>query len=168
MNIGKFHYWHSVIIIFLCFNCLYLKSNDTITVHRNNLLFSFSNVHIEDDYLLQDNMISLQLEYNLNLKDYLSVGCNAGFGLYEEWLFERDSTSISITYLDVAKSFQYGLNSNLYILPLIFETKIPRFDLYISGELGLVSLFSSKVHAWKINAMRRTMRRRDFMAWYWI
>jgi hypothetical protein len=123
---------------------LFLNSILFATAQKNNFAMSFSNIQIEDDIWFQDNMITLQLEVDRNITKYFGIGGYTGFGLYEEWLFEQGINSHSITFLEITNSLQYGLNSNLHILPLFIKTKIPRFDLYISGKTGLISLFSSK------------------------
>jgi hypothetical protein len=130
-------------MILIFFTFFDLIANDTTT--RNNIItLSFSNISLEDKaHQYQDNLISIQLEVNRNITGYLGIGGYTGFGLYEEFVFKEEGGGSSLTYLDVAKSVTYGLDGNLHILPLLFQRDIPRFDLYISGELGLISLFSS-------------------------
>lgn len=123
---------------------LFLNSILFTFAQKNNIVLFFSNIQIEDDYWFRDNMINFQLEVNRNITDYFGIGGYAGFGLYEEWLFEQNINGHSITFLDITNSMHYGLNINLHILPLLFKTKISRFDLYISGKTGLISLYSSK------------------------
>lgn len=131
-----------LIVIVIC-SCSILYSNDTISF-KNKIELSFSNIQIEDDYYwLQDNMVTLQLGFNRNIADYIGIGCFGGIGMFEEWIGEKDSNSISLTFSEYRYSAHYGLNSKLHILPLLLETDIPRFDLYISGNLGLISLFST-------------------------
>lgn len=125
--------------------CLLLFNSIVFTfAQKNNIVLSFSNIQIEDDYWFRDNLINFQLEVNRNITDYFSIGGYAGFGLYEEWLFEQNINGHSITFLDITNSTHCGLNIKLHILPLLFKTKISRFDLYMSGKTGLISLYSSK------------------------
>lgn len=133
----------TLITILLFCNCYYLFSNDTV-FYNNGITFSFSNTKIEERrYHLVENMVDLQLEYDYNLTDYFSVGGYGGFGMFEEWIIVIDSNSMGRSFERYTHSLHYGLNSKLHILPFILEKNIPRFDLFISGNLGLISLFSS-------------------------
>lgn len=143
MNIIKAIRLKQITIFLLLCHSLLLFSQEAVS-NKNNITLSFTNIQLEDDsYRYQDNLISLQLEINRNITDYIGIGGYTGFGLYEEWVYEEYGGGASITYLDIAKSMIYGVNSHLHILPLLFKRDIPRFDLYISGEAGLISLFSS-------------------------
>lgn len=132
-----------VIVLFLICNSFFLLANDTINFN-NRVSFSFASTRIKDyDYRFNDNMVDLQLEFNHSITDYLSIGCYGGYGMFEEWIVVKDSTSIGRSFTRYTYSLHYGLNGKLQILPFILEKNIPRFDLFISGNLGLLSLFSS-------------------------
>jgi hypothetical protein len=119
-----------------------LFSNDTIS-YNNKIDFSFSNIQFEDGFIQLNDIWVLQLDYNRNINNYISVGGYGGFGMYDEWIVEREDYSTSYTFTKYRYCTLLGLNSKLHLLPLIFKPNIPRFDLYISGNLGLISMFTS-------------------------
>lgn len=132
------------IIIALMVSICFFSSIIT-KAQSNNINLSFSNLTIEGDYFwLENKLPNLQLDYNRNVLNYLSIGGYIGAGLYEEWLFEKDSTSMSLEYINYTHSLHYGLNANFHILPFILEKKLSRFDLYVSGKMGIISLFSTE------------------------
>ena len=119
-----------------------LFSNDTIS-YNNKIDFSFSNIQFEDDYVQLNDIWVLQLDYNRHVNDYISVGGFGGLGMYDEWIFERDGGGVSYTFTKYRYCSLFGFNSKLHLLPVILKTNLPRFDLYISGNGGLISLFTS-------------------------
>jgi len=131
----------AIITILIC-KSLSLFSNDTIT-YINKIDFSFSNIQFEDGFAELNDIWVLQLDYNRNINNYISVGGFGGLGMYDEWIVERDDNSVSYTFTKYRYCSLLGLNSKLHLLPIVFKTNIPRFDLYISGNVGLISLFTS-------------------------
>ena len=130
----------ATIILLICIN-LSLFSNDTIA-YKNKIDFTFSNVQFEDIIQLNDILI-LQFDYNRLVNDFIGIGGYFGAGMYDEWNVESGDNWTSYEFTKYRYSAHYGLNSNLHILPLIFKTNIPRFDLYISADCGFISMFTS-------------------------
>lgn len=134
-------------VFILIFNCFNLFSNGTITAndtitYKNYTSISFSSIQFEDGIYRLNDIWNLQLEYNRNITNYLSIGGYVGLGMFDEWIVEKDN-GVSYTFTRYRYSAHYGLNSKLQIIPLLSVTNTPRFDLYISGSLGVISMFTS-------------------------
>ncbi len=133
------------ILLFVCFS---LYSNDTITrksdsiAYKNNTSVSFSPIQFEDDWLVLNDIWNLQLEYNRYITNFLSIGGYVGVGMFDEWIVDEENGR-SYTFTRYRYSAHYGLNSKLHIIPLFSVTYKPRFDLYVSGSLGGISMFTS-------------------------
>ena len=131
----------ALIVIFIC-ACINSFSNDTIT-YSNNASIAFSNSQFQDGAVRLNDILNLELGYNRNISDVLSFGGFVGLGIFDEWYKEEDINSLSFTFTQYRYSAHYGLNSKLHILPIQFGFIPSRFDLYLSGNLGFISLFSS-------------------------
>lgn len=136
--------------LFLICTSLFFISNK-MQAQKNNINLSFSNTKLEGlwsekgFYWFEDEkLINLQMEYDHHIFDYLGLGGYVGLGLCDDWQYEIDSVSASFESVGMASSLHYGLKSKLYLIPLIFRTNIPRFDLYITGRTGIISLFSKQ------------------------
>ena len=130
------------LIIILIYISRSIFANDTIT-YNNKIDFSFSNIHFEDEFMQLNDILVLQLDYNHYLYDFISVGGYFGMGMYDEWIVDRNENSTTYTFTEYKYSAHYGVNGNLHILPLVFKTNIPRFDFYISGDFGFISMFTT-------------------------
>ena len=131
----------AIITILIC-NSLSLIANDTIT-YKNKIDFSLSSIKFEDGSIQPGPIMFSQLNYNRKINDFISVGGYCGFGWYEEWIVKKDDNSVRYTATGWKYSTNYGLNSKLHILPLILKTNIPRFDFYMSWDIGLISMFTT-------------------------
>lgn len=139
------------ILIFICFNSFSIgtstasdtiAANDTILC-KNYTGISFSPIQFEDGLVTLNDIWNLQLEYNRNIINFLSIGGYAGVGMFDEWIVEEDEGGVSYTFGRYRYSAHYGLNSKFQILPLLLVTTIPRFNLYVSGSLGVISIYTS-------------------------
>jgi hypothetical protein len=130
-----------IILLFENYSFAYAKIN---SARKNTINLSYSNITIQDDnFYFNDDLPNLQLLFNHKITNFLSVGGNVGFGLYEEFFTEKTDNRNSLIYKDYTNSILYGLNSRLHILPLFIKSENLRFDLYLSGEVGVISLNSS-------------------------
>ncbi len=128
------------IFIFICINAF---SNDTIS-YFNNISFSFSTMHFQDGAVRLNDIMSLELEYNHNFSEIISFGGFFGLGIFDEWYKEDNSSSSSYTFTQYRYSTHYGLNGKVHILPIQVGFIPQRFDLYLTGNFGLVSLLSTQ------------------------
>lgn len=133
------------ILFSICFN---LFSNDTITSNdtilcKNNTGISFSPIQFEDGSVPLNDIWNLQLEYNRNVTNHLSIGGYVGVGMFDEWIVEEDESGVSYTFTRYRYSAHYGLNSKLHLIPLLSVTNKTRFNLYVSGSLGVISMHTS-------------------------
>jgi len=131
----------TVLTLLICI-CSSLLSNNTIA-YKKKIDFTFSNVQFEDNFIQLNDILILQLDYNRLVNDFISVGGYFGAGIYDEWIVESGDNWANYKYTRNRYSAHYGINSNLHVLPLIFKTNIPRFDFYISGDCGFISMFTS-------------------------
>ena len=131
----------AVITILIC-SSLCLIANDT-TTYKNNIDLSLSSIKFEDGFVQPGPMMFLQLNYNRNINDLIGIGGYGGYGWYEEWIVEKGDNFIHYTATDWKYSIHYGLNCKLHILPLILNTINQRFDVYLSGDIGLISMFTT-------------------------
>lgn len=128
------------IFVFVCINTF---SNDTIS-YFNNISFSFSTMQFQDGAVHLNKVMSLELEYNHYFSDVISFGGFLGFGIFDEWYKEDYSSSRNYTFTQYRYSTHYGLNGKVHILPIQFGSIPKRFDLYLTGNLGFISLFSTQ------------------------
>ncbi len=131
----------AVITILIC-NSLSLIGNDTIT-YKNQLDLSLTSIRLEDGSIELGGYASSRLNYNRNINDFISAGVYCGLGWYEEFIVEKRDNFIGYTATGWKYFTQYGLNSKLHILPLILKTNISRFDFYMSGDIGFISMFTT-------------------------
>lgn len=134
------------ILLFLLMLLPFNSFSNNLPIAKNKISFTFSNLRIEDySYLLQDNLVNLQLEYAHKAFDFIFIGGYFTYGLYEEWLYEKKGEyRSSITFLEVTNSLHYGITSELNIVPILTKSKINRLDIYITPKIGLISLNSTK------------------------
>ena len=130
----------TLVAIFIC-ACISSFSTDTVT-YKNNTSIAFSTLNFHDGPVQLNNILSLEFGYDRNFSDILSFGGYLGIGIFDEW-YKEDSDGLSYTFTKMRYSTRYGLKSKLHILPIQFGFIPSRFDLYISGNLGMISLFSS-------------------------
>ena len=128
-----------VIFVFACINSF---SNDTITF-SDNVSISYSNMQFQDGVARLNDILSLELGYNRNISDVFSFGGFVGFGIFDEWYKEEANNSLSFEFTQYRYSVHYGLNSKLHILPIQYGFVPTRLDLYVSGNLGFISLLST-------------------------
>jgi len=119
-----------------------LFSNDTIS-YKNKIDLTFSNPQFEHNFMQLNDILILQLDYNRFINRSISIGGYLGAGRYDEWIFESMGNGSSYMSFNSKYSAHYGVKSNLHILPLLFKTNIPRFDFFVSANIGFVSMFSS-------------------------
>ena len=131
----------AVITILIC-SSLCLIANDTIT-YKNNIDLSLSSIQFEDGSVQPGHIMLLQLNYIRIFNDLIGIGGYGGYGWYEEWIVEKGDNFIHYTATDWKYSIHYGLNCKLHILPLILNTINQRFDVYLSGDIGLISMFTT-------------------------
>ncbi len=80
------------------------------------------------------------LELNYGILDYVEAGLYGGYTRIQMW--EQLSPTGSVGYRTGA--YIYGVNCNFQLLPLVIKKDDLRFDLYISGKLGGLTLNSKK------------------------
>jgi hypothetical protein len=131
----------AVIAILIC-NGLSLISNDTITF-KNKLDLSISSISLSDGSIRLGGYGFSRLKYNRNINDFISVGGYGGFGWYNEFKFEKGDNFYHYTATAWKYAAQYGLNSKLHLLPLLLKKNYLRFDCYLSGDIGLMSMFTT-------------------------
>lgn len=131
-----------IVFTFLIFNTLSLIAKDTIA-YKNKLDISLTSIMLEDGSIPLGGYGFSRLSFNRNLNDFICVGVYSGFGWYEEFLVDRGENYYSYTASEWKFSAQYGINGKLYILPIILKKEISRFDFYMSGDIGLISMFTT-------------------------
>jgi hypothetical protein len=119
-----------------------LYSSDTI-VYKNKIDLTFSNPHFEYNYIPFNDILVLQLDYNRFISRSISIGGYLGVGMYDEWHVKSGDNWNSYLNYNSEYSAHYGLKSSVHILPLLFKTNIPRFDFFVTANLGFVSMFTS-------------------------
>ena len=133
-------------------------SKDTLKFYNS---FDFSISYIDFFYFqtkensrfsqFKTKMYVYSLKYNYKVKNYISVGGYGKLGRYNESISENcyidslGSTLGSNLYYGPKYCWHYGVNTKIYLIPLLFRSNIPRFDLYITGNVGLISDFKSEV-----------------------
>ncbi|MBN1116430.1 MAG: hypothetical protein JXA77_04470 [Bacteroidales bacterium] len=135
--------FHKIFLLFfLLITPLFINN---ALAQKSLLSISFSNIKIADEYYwFEDNIINSEIGYNYNIYNHLRIGGYTGIGIYEEWYGLKSDNSIELTYnFKHPISLHYGVNINIFILPLFFKTNIPRFDFYLSGKMGFISLLTS-------------------------
>lgn len=85
---------------------------------------------------------NLWIEGNYGYKNFLESGIYLGYTNYTNYDAATDINQNTQTY--ISNALFYGVNTNLQILPLLNIAQEPRFDLYISGKVGLVSFIAPK------------------------
>lgn len=126
----------------ICFiSCLgMLKCNAQL----NHINLSFSKLEITGDgYSTSGHNINFQIDYNYKLTDYLSMGGYLGLVPDQSWMYKiQDTTDIFSLYKASSSILiNYGLKTNLYLIPLFLKKDIPRIDLYVSGNFGFITIF---------------------------
>ncbi len=89
---------------------------------------------------LMDN--NLWIEGNYGYKNFLESGIYLGYTNYTNLDAPTDINQNTQSY--ISNALFYGVNTNLQIIPLLNIAQEPRFDLYISGKVGLVSFIAPK------------------------
>jgi hypothetical protein len=150
------------ILLFITLFCVYTSVYSRVYLDdslrfKHNINFSFakpdfgiSSFSNDTNFLHSKFGLSiLKFEYNFRMLDYLSAGFYGRVGKYNETIAEIDS--FSLTNIQVGKQifaspkycWHYGINAKLHLIPLIFKKNIPRFDIYWTGNFGLISDFKS-------------------------
>ncbi len=80
------------------------------------------------------------LELNYGILDYVEAGLYGGYTRIQMW--EQVSSAGYVGYR--ADAYIYGVSCNFQLLPLVIKKDDLRFDLYISGKLGGLTLNSKK------------------------
>jgi hypothetical protein len=128
-----------------CITQLKSIANDN-QLPKNHIELSPSILKLEQDgSYYQNNMWGAKLTYSHDAKRYLSLGTYLGIGRYDEYLFTiYDSKAWSYTTdTTESNSINYGVIGKLHLLPLLFKKDISFVDLYLKGELGLITMNSS-------------------------
>jgi hypothetical protein len=89
---------------------------------------------------LMDN--NLWIEGNYGHNNFLESGIYLGYTNCTNYDTPTEQDQNIQTY--ISHALFYGVNTNLQIIPLLNIAQEPRFDLYISGKLGLVSFIAPK------------------------
>lgn len=135
---------HLIINFLLSFNFVFSLLPTETLAQKNGINLSFSNIKVEEkNYWFEENLLNLDVEYNRNINSFFGIGSYAGFGIYEEWNCEKDNSTVTSTFLKYSNSSHYGINSKIHLLPFVLKYGIPRFDVYITGKLGLITFNSS-------------------------
>jgi len=130
----------AIVVILFC-ACINSFSQDTISF-SHKVSCAFTNMQFQDGAVRLNDIMSLELGYNRSISDVVSFGGYVGFGIFDEWYKEEDYSSLSFEFIQYRYSAHYGLNCKLHILPIQYGYVPTRFDLYISGNLGAISLLS--------------------------
>ncbi|HPJ47189.1 MAG TPA: hypothetical protein PL017_13940 [Tenuifilaceae bacterium] len=130
-------------VLAIPFVCSCLFSNQTFA-QKNAFNLSFSNLKVKESYWFEKNLLNLGVEYNRNLTKYFGIGGYMGVGVFEEWSHEKENNLVSSTFEKYSSSFHYGLNGKFHILPFVLKEGVPRFDIYIAGNVGLITINSSE------------------------
>jgi len=85
------------------------------------------------------NNNNYRLEINYGFRNKTETGVYAGYSrimIYEPWTSGPPGSYVGST----VKAFFYGVNCNYHLLPLIIKEDDFRFDLYLTGKLGGISI----------------------------
>jgi len=82
----------TVITILIC-SSMSLIANDTITF-KNRLDLSLSSIKLQDGSVQLGGYGFSRLNYNRNINDFFSVGGYYGFIWYQEFMIERNDSSV--------------------------------------------------------------------------
>ena len=99
------------------------------SIYKTQFLFSSKSV----------NNNNYRLELNYGLRNKIETGVYAGYSrimIYEPWTSGPPGSFVGST----VKAFFYGVNCNYHLLPLIIKEDDFRFDLYLTGKLGGISI----------------------------
>ena len=137
-----------------------LLANDTLT-YKNEIRVSISDAKLECNPVNYYSSLQFgyfhfnQLSYNRMINDFISVGGYWGYGSVDQIIEEIHDysyyypnsiysyPSLSYTIQERKSMMEYGVNGKLHILPLILKNNTSRFDLYLSGDIGLISIFTT-------------------------
>jgi len=130
-----------------------LLANDSLT-YKNEIRVSISSSKLEFNPIYYYGSMQLgyfsfnQLNYNRMINDFISVGGYLGYGsvdqiIEEIWDNIYGYTSSRYSVQEKKSTMEYGVNGKLHILPLILKNNTSRFDLYLSGDIGLISIFTT-------------------------
>lgn len=85
---------------------------------------------------------NLWIEGNYGYKNFWESGIYLGYTNYTNYDAATNINQNTQTY--ISNALFYGVNTNLQIIPLLNIAQEPRFDLYISAKVGLVSFIAPK------------------------
>ncbi|MFA5648873.1 MAG: hypothetical protein WC951_11265 [Bacteroidales bacterium] len=80
------------------------------------------------------------LESNYGHSKFFESGVYLGYTNFSN--YTKPTEEILQAY--TTNAFFYGVNTNFHIMPLLNFTNEPRFDVYISGKIGLLSFDAPK------------------------
>jgi hypothetical protein len=132
-------------ITLILFTQTMLSANDKL-IRKNHIELSPLILKLEQDgSYYQNNMWGFKLNYSRNIKKYLSLGANLGLGRYREFLYSKPEINTKHFRYDqtMGWSMSYAATGKLHLLPLLFKKDISFVDLYLKGELGLITMNSS-------------------------
>ncbi len=127
-----------------------LKFNHIIDVSYS--LYDFNYMQTKENFKFvqfKSDMHVFNIQYNYKILEFLSIGGYGRIGRYQEEINEQiydDSTQINTfnsLFYGSKNCWHYGLSSKIFLVPLFFKSNIPRFDLYMAGNFGLVSDFKN-------------------------
>ena len=138
----------AIFLLFFGLNFSQLQAQD-VSKQKFDLDVSASYFRFTHDGKILDNYLlhaDIGLFYNLNHK--FSVGAYYGKGRYKEiefiWIEKnkhyRTGSTEERSYADL-----FGISGKIHLLPLLFGTERTRFDWYMIGKIGLISLNSSNI-----------------------
>ena len=142
-----------LLITLIISTSLSLLANDTLT-YKNEIRVSISSSKLKFNPINYYSSIQLgnfnfnQLSYNRMINDFISAGGYLGYGsvdqiIEEIWdnIYGYSSSRYSVQ--EKKSTMEYGINGKLHFLPLILKNNTSRFDLYLSGDIGLISIFTT-------------------------
>jgi hypothetical protein len=117
---------------------LFAFTQESSIKNRVNLKLGHSTTPKFLDYRITDiRPRNLRLEANYGWNSFIEAGTYIGYNYFRNVSFGSNTITVKTHAVFV------GVNANFHPLPLLIKEHKLRFDIYLSGKLGLISMLAS-------------------------